>query len=129
MINFIDPINSDIKKNEPFYEEFDNFKKNLNLTKDHIIKSLKQVFDPEIPVNIYDLGLIYNIHLNDEKDIEIKMTLTTPNCPVAGEMPLMVAKSIKKLSGFKSIRILLVWDPPWTKDMMSEDAKLKLGMF
>ena len=127
MINFIDPIDSDIKKNEPFYEEFDNFKKNLNLTKDHIIKSLKQVFDPEIPVNIYDLGLIYNIHLNDEKDIEIKMTLTTPNCPVAGEMPLMVAKSIKKLSGFKSIRILLVWDPPWTKDMMSEDAKLALG--
>ena len=127
MINFIDTIDSDIKKNEPFYEEFDNFKKNLNLTKDHIIKSLKQVFDPEIPVNIYDLGLIYNIHLNDEKDIEIKMTLTTPNCPVAGEMPLMVAKSIKKLSGFKSIRILLVWDPPWTKDMMSEDAKLALG--
>ena len=127
MINFIDPIDSDIKKNEPFYEEFDNFKKNLNLTKDHIIKSLKQVFDPEIPVNIYDLGLIYNIHLNDEKDIEIKMTLTTPNCPVAGEMPLMVAKSIKKLSGFKSIRILLVWDPTWTKDMMSEDAKLALG--
>ena len=121
MINFIDPIDSDIKKNEPFYEEFDNFKKNLNLTKDHIIKSLKQVFDPEIPVNIYDLGLIYNIHLNDEKDIEIKMTLTTPNCPVAGEMPLMVAKSIKKLSGFKSIRILLVWDPTWTKDWAFND--------
>ena len=129
MINFIDPIDSDIKKNEPFYEEFDNFKKNLNLTKDHIIKSLKQVFDPEIPVNIYDLGLIYNIHLNDEKDIEIKMTLTTPNCPVADTMPESVGKAVSDIEGISSIKVELVWEPKWSQDMMTEDAKLALDIF
>ena len=96
--------------------------------KEKIITEIKKIYDPEIPVNIYDLGLIYEIELIDEYIVKINMTLTTPNCPVAGEMPSMVANSIKNLNGFKSVEINLVWEPPWTKDMMTEDAKLALDI-
>ena len=109
-------------------KKFTNFQKNLNLTKTDIINALKKVYDPEIPVNIYDLGLIYKIHLDENYDVKIEMTLTTPNCPVAEEMPSMVANSIEELKGFNSVNVILVWDPPWNKDMMSEDAKLALDM-
>tara|TARA_B110000014_G_C20003652_1_gene520164 strand:+ start:542 stop:1000 length:459 start_codon:yes stop_codon:yes gene_type:complete len=109
-------------------EQFKDFDSNLNLNKINIVDALKTVFDPEIPVNIYDLGLIYNINILNNFDVEINMTLTAPNCPVAGEMPIMVANSIKKLRGFKSVCVNLVWEPPWTKEMMSDDAKLALDI-
>ena len=85
--------------------------------------------DPEIPVNLYDLGLIYDIKISDKNDVIIKMTLTNPNCPVAGTMPENVAKSIEKLTNLNSIEVSLVWDPKWHKDLMSEDAKLALDIF
>ena len=84
--------------------------------------------DPEIPVNLYDLGLIYAIKIN-KNNVFIEMTLTNPNCPVAGQMPQNVGKSIEHLEGLKSIQVKLVWDPVWTKDLMSEDAKLALDIF
>ena len=84
--------------------------------------------DPEIPVNLYDLGLIYLIK-NTNNNIVIEMTLTNPNCPVAGQMPENVAKSIEKTYGLRSIEVKLVWDPAWSKDLMSEDAKLALDIF
>ena len=116
-------------KNENSYnKKYSKFNKDLNLTKDHIIQALKTVFDPEIPVNIYDLGLIYSIDISEDYDVKINMTLTTPNCPVAEEMPSMVSNAVEKLEGFKSIIISLVWDPPWDQDMMSEDAKLALDI-
>ena len=85
--------------------------------------------DPEIPVNLYDLGLIYSIEINNENDVTIEMTLTNPNCPVAGEMPKNVGKSIESLDNLNSIKVSLVWQPKWNKDLMSEDAKLALDIF
>ena len=84
--------------------------------------------DPEIPVNLYDLGLIYSIK-NNNNNILIEMTLTNPNCPVAGQMPENVAKSIEQIYGLRSIEVKLVWKPSWSKDLMSEDAKLALDIF
>ena len=118
-----------LENNEGEYKEnFPNFNSNLNLTEKDVIEALKKVFDPEIPVNIYDLGLIYNIEIIANFDVIVTMTLTTPNCPVAKEMPSMVSNAIKNLEGFKSASINIVWEPPWTKDMMSEDAKLALDI-
>jgi len=118
-----------LENNEGEYKEnFSNFNSNLNLTEKDVIEALKEVFDPEIPVNIYDLGLIYNIKIIANFDVIVTMTLTTPNCPVAKEMPSMVSNAIKNLEGFKSASINIVWEPPWTKDMMSEDAKLALDI-
>ena len=118
-----------LENNEGEYKEnFPNFNSNLNLTEKDVIEALKEVFDPEIPVNIYDLGLIYNIKIIANFDVIVTMTLTTPNCPVAKEMPSMVSNAIKNLEGFKSASINIVWEPPWTKDMMSEDAKLALDI-
>ena len=84
--------------------------------------------DPEIPVNLYDLGLIYSIQ-NNQNNVKIEMTLTNPNCPVAGQLPINVAKSIEQLEDLQSIEINLVWHPAWTKHLMSEDAKLALDIF
>ena len=84
--------------------------------------------DPEIPVNLYDLGLIYSIEVSNN-NVSIEMTLTNPNCPVAGQMPENVGKSIESLNGIKSIEVKLVWTPQWSKDLMSEDAKLALDIF
>ena len=96
--------------------------------KEKVIEEIKKIYDPEIPVNIYDLGLVYNIDITKDLEVKVEMTLTTPNCPVAGEMPSLVANSIKKLGGFSGVRVNLVWDPIWNKDMMSEDAKLALDI-
>ena len=123
-----DFLNSTSDLDGNYKESFSNCDENLKLNKEDVIKALKTVYDPEIPVNIYDLGLIYEIELIDEYIVKVNMTLTTPNCPVAGEMPSMVANSIKNLNGFKSVEINLVWEPPWTKDMMTEDAKLALDI-
>lgn len=110
-----------------FSEEFNN-KDNLTVKKEDIINQLKEVFDPEIPVNIYDLGLIYEIKIDEEKKVEIIMTLTSPNCPVAESLPKEVSQKIKNLNGMKSLAVYLTFDPPWDQNMMSEDAKLALDI-
>ena len=94
-----------------------------------IIAALKTCYDPEIPVDIYELGLIYDIIISPEKDVTLKMTLTSPNCPVAGSLPGEVETKIKSVEGVTSCHVDLVWDPPWDKDKMSEAAKLQLNMF
>ena len=93
-----------------------------------VIKCIETIYDPEIPVNIYDLGLIYDIDLLENNDIKIKMSLTAPGCPVAGEMPGQVADTIAKIDDVGLIEVELVWEPAWTKDRMSEDAKMALDI-
>ena len=96
--------------------------------KENIIAEIKKIYDPEIPVNIYELGLIYDIKINEDKKVDIEMTLTSPNCPVAESLPKMVKDNILKLVGVDDVDLKLVWDPPWTKDKMSEAAKLELNL-
>ncbi len=96
---------------------------------DRLIEQLKTVFDPEIPVDIYELGLIYKVDVSDERDVAIDMTLTAPGCPVAGEMPGWVQEAIMKIEGIKSCDVALVFDPPWDPSRMSDEAKLQLNMF
>ena len=96
--------------------------------KDKVIAEIKKIYDPEIPVNIYELGLIYDIKINNENIVDIKMTLTTPNCPVAESLPNSVKDNIIKIDGISDVDLKLVWDPPWTKDKMSEAAKLELNL-
>ena len=110
-----------------FFEEF-NINQDLTIKKENIVNQMKEVFDPEIPVNIYDLGLIYEIKIDEEKKVEIIMTLTSPNCPVAESLPQEVSQKIKNLNGMKSLAVYLTFDPPWDQDMMSEDAKLALDI-
>jgi len=92
-----------------------------------IVDACRSVYDPEIPVNIFDLGLIYTIEINDENEVHIIMTLTAPGCPVAGEMPGWVADAIEPLEGVKQVDVELTWEPPWCMDMMSDEARLELG--
>ena len=89
---------------------------------------MQKIYDPEIPVNIYELGLIYKIEIKDENKVFIEMTLTSPNCPVAESLPNSVKENILKIEGIKDVELKLVWDPPWTKDKMSESAKLELNL-
>lgn len=96
---------------------------------ERITNVIKTVFDPEIPVNIYELGLIYNIKINDKNDVHIDMTLTSPACPVAGSMPRQVEEKVAGLPGVNSAKVELVWEPPWTQERMSEAARLELGFF
>ena len=96
---------------------------------DDIIAALKSVFDPESPVDIYELGLIYKVDLSDDRDVVVEMTLTAPGCPVAGEMPIWVEEAVKKVDGVKSARAELTFDPPWDPSKMSDEAKLALNMF
>tara|TARA_Y100000590_G_scaffold348634_1_gene399731 strand:- start:69 stop:365 length:297 start_codon:yes stop_codon:yes gene_type:complete len=95
--------------------------------KEKIITEIKKIYDPEIPVNIYELGLIYDISIKD-KNVKVKMTLTTPNCPVAESLPKEVKNSIMEIKGVNKVELDLVWDPPWDKSMMSEAAKLELNL-
>ena len=95
--------------------------------KDKIITEIKKIYDPEIPVNIYDLGLIYDVHVNDKK-VKIKMTLTSPNCPVAESLPKDVKDSAMQVEEVEEVDLELVWDPPWTKEMLSDAAKLELNL-
>jgi len=97
--------------------------------KEQVILGLKTVFDPEIPVNIYDLGLIYDIAINDEQHVHIQMTLTSPGCPVAQTFPGTVEQAVNLVDGVNDCTVELVWDPPWTQERMSEVARLELGMF
>ena len=92
-----------------------------------VVEACRTVYDPEIPVNIYDLGLVYTIDINAENDVRLIMTLTAPGCPVAGEMPGWLNDAIEPVAGVKSVEVELIWDPPWGMDMMSDEARLELG--
>ena len=94
---------------------------------DQVVEACRTVYDPEIPVNIYELGLIYTIDISQENAVDIKMSLTAPGCPVAGEMPSWVADAVEPLPGVKQVNVELVWEPPWGMDMMSDEARLELG--
>jgi len=94
-----------------------------------MVEALRTVFDPEIPVNIYDLGLVYLCDIDQNGNVIVEMTLTAPGCPVAGEMPQWVADALTNLAGVGEVTVALVWDPPWDQEKMSEEAKLELGMF
>lgn len=94
-----------------------------------IIEKIKTVFDPELPVNIYDLGLIYEVNVGEEGKVELIMTLTTPNCPVAGSLPMEVQTKVMEVEGVEDVDLKVVFDPPWTKDRMSEEAQFALDMF
>ena len=98
------------------------------ILKDKVIEEIKKIYDPEIPVNIYELGLIYDIDIDQNNNVKIKMTLTTPNCPVAESLPNEVKNSVKEIKEVKNVDLDLVWDPPWDKSMMSEAAKLELNL-
>ena len=100
----------------------------ISIFEKDIISNLTNVYDPEIPVNIYDLGLIYDINISKGNNVFIKMSLTSPGCPVAGELPKQVADELTKIKNIGLIEVELVWDPPWTKERMSEDAKLALDI-
>lgn len=104
-------------------------KKTAEKLKLAVIEALKGVFDPEIPVNIYDLGLIYDVIINDENHVDVKMTLTTPGCPVAQTFPGTVEAAVNQVEGVNDCTVELVWDPPWTQERMSEGARLELGIF
>lgn len=95
----------------------------------NLIEALKTVYDPEIPVDIYELGLIYEYDIKPDGAVAVKMSLTAPGCPVAGEMPGMVARAVAAVEGFGEVEVELVWDPPWTQDRMSEEAKVALDMW
>ena len=100
----------------------------ISISEKDIISNLTNVYDPEIPVNIYDLGLIYDIIISEGNNVSVKMSLTSPGCPVAGELPKQVADELTKIKNVGLIEVELVWDPPWTKERMSEDAKLALDI-
>tara|TARA_B100000029_G_C16951096_1_gene732572 strand:- start:158 stop:460 length:303 start_codon:yes stop_codon:yes gene_type:complete len=100
----------------------------MNDIKNKVIQEIKKIYDPEIPVNIYELGLIYKIEVDNKNKVNINMTLTSPNCPVAESLPKQVKDNIMKIQGVSDVNLNLVWDPPWNKDMMSEAAKLELNL-
>jgi FeS assembly SUF system protein len=99
-----------------------------NALGEKIVRVIKTIFDPEIPVDIYELGLIYDVFVNEDFEVKILMTLTTPNCPVAETLPLEVEEKVKSINEVKSAEVEITFDPPWSQDLMSEEAKLELGM-
>lgn len=99
-----------------------------NALGEKIVKVLKTIFDPEIPVDIYELGLIYDVFVNEDHGVKILMTLTTPNCPVAETLPVEVEEKVKSINEVNDAEVEITFDPPWTQDLMSEEAKLELGM-
>ena len=100
----------------------------MNDIKNKVIEEIKKIYDPEIPVNIYELGLIYKIEVDEKNKVDIDMTLTSPNCPVAESLPKEVKNNIIKVEGVSDVNLNLVWEPPWNKDKMSEAAKLELNL-
>ena len=100
----------------------------VNALGEKIVRVLKTIFDPEIPVDIYELGLIYDVFVNEEYEVKVLMTLTTPNCPVAETLPLEVEEKVKSLDDVKDAEVETTFDPPWSQDLMSDEAKLELGM-
>ena len=116
-------------KNTSYIKKINNSNITTKINEEQVIDCIRTVMDPEIPVNLYDLGLIYEIQISEQNHIKIKMTLTNPNCPVASSMPESVGKSIESIPDLNSIEVSLVWDPKWHKDLMSEEAKLALDIF
>jgi len=112
------------------FKPTDNMEKQIDVNElgENIVRTLKTIFDPEIPVDIYELGLIYDVFVNENYDVKILMTLTSPNCPVAETLPMEVKEKVSSINMVKDVEIELTFDPPWEKDMMSEEAKLELGM-
>ncbi len=102
---------------------------NTELLKERVVEALRRIFDPEIPVNIYDLGLVYRCEVSETGNVAVDMTLTAPGCPVAQTFPIAVENEVKKVNGVADAHVEVVWDPPWSPDRMSEAAKLELGMF
>ena len=102
--------------------------KQMQVVGEKAVEKICQIYDPEVPVNIYELGLIYDIQVSDEGDVEIEMTLTSPNCPRAETLPVEVEEKVKIVEEVRNVKVNITFDPPWTKDMMSEEAKLELGM-
>ena len=100
----------------------------VNALGEKIVGVLKTIFDPEIPVDVYELGLIYDVFVNEDFEVKVLMTLTSPNCPVAETLPLEVEEKVKSIDEVKNAEVEITFDPPWTKDIMSEEAKLELGM-
>ena len=100
----------------------------VNALGEKIVRVLKTIFDPEIPVDIYELGLIYDVFVNEEYEVKVLMTLTTPNCPVAETLPLEVEEKVKSLDDVKDAEVEITFDPPWSQELMSDEAKLELGM-
>ena len=125
------PSNGIDNSNKPFVakagKENKNTKTKIKLSQ--VIEYLQTIFDPELPINIYDLGLIYDIKILDNNNIKVEMSLTAPGCPVAGEMPGQVAEKIAQISEVGLVEVKLVWEPAWTKDRMSDDAKMALDIF
>ena len=107
--------------------KMEEFKDEINLG-ESVVKALKGIYDPEIPVDIYELGLIYDVMINEDNEVKILMTLTSPNCPVAETLPKEVEDKVTKIDTIKSCEVEITFDPPWSKDLMSEEAKLELGM-
>jgi FeS assembly SUF system protein len=105
----------------------EEYKDTTNLG-ESVVKVLKSIYDPEIPVDIYELGLIYDVMINEDNEVRILMTLTSPNCPVAESLPLEVEEKVQKIEQIVSCQVEITFDPPWSKDLMSEEAKLELGM-
>jgi len=101
----------------------------VTASRELVVEALRSVYDPEIPVNIYDLGLVYDIAVSDQGMVSVRMTVTAPACPVAGELPQWAADAIDRIEGTGEIEVHLVWDPPWDQSMMTEDAKMALGIF
>ena len=116
-------------KDSSYYKKLQNNEISGTISKKDVIDQIKKVMDPEIPVNLYDLGLIYNIDIDSNNNVLINMTLTNPNCPVAGSMPKNVGLAVENLNNLSSVRVNLVWYPKWDKSMMSDEAKLALDIF
>ena len=102
-------------------------KNEIQILGEEVVKALCQIYDPEITVNIYELGLIYDVQISEDYDVKILMTFTAPNCPVAESLPLEVRERVEKIKKIKTATVDITWDPPWNKSMMSEEAKLELG--
>ena len=117
-----EPLNLEIEGASLAPEELESFTRKL-------VAALKSVYDPEIPVDIYELGLIYKVDVADNKDVAVDMTLTAPGCPVAGEMPEMVKSALEGVEGIGTVTVSMVFEPPWTPEKMSEEAKLELNMY
>ena len=116
-------------KNSSYFKKLNINDDGESISKKDIVDQIKKVMDPEIPVNLYDLGLIYNIDIDSKNNVLINMTLTNPNCPVAGSMPKNVGLAVENLDNLSSVRVNLVWYPKWDKSMMSDEAKLALDIF
>lgn len=122
------PENLKPEANIPIHSTPSDYLPDLEAQRELIVQATRTIFDPEIPVNIYDLGLIYEIHINDQREALIRMTLTAPNCPSAEELPVQVRQKALTVPGITGVNVELVWEPAWNKDMMTDVARLELGI-